>query len=418
LISRADAANEYTASPMSAASAAAPSRAEPKPARGGFFALEPLDNRYPALHGLRVFAILSVIQYHVTWVITTHDELPLSEHFEDASLSLFFGMDCFFVLSGFLIGSILLRSIDTTGAQNIGRFYLRRIFRTFPSYWLVLTILAFAFPVTALQREHLIYEYTYTTNFGPLGPDQIVMFWGWSLALEEQFYLAVPLLFVLLRRLPSDRARVLFLVALTVSCSIVRCIYYAIDYPWTDLHLYDMMYFRTGTRYDAIVAGILLAVIEARFGDRIAVWLRTPLHRAALAVPALACLWLLLVPDLFGEEYEQIVHLFTWGLVTSVMYLLTVPMLLHGDGWITRALSAPIWRRLATLGYGVYLVHIPLVYHVAIPMLIRFQELEIDLSFGWPLAFTVVTIGSFAIGYVLHVLVEKPSLRIREWLAA
>jgi peptidoglycan/LPS O-acetylase OafA/YrhL len=402
---------------MSASAMVAP-RAEPTRARPGIFALEPLDNRYPALHGLRVFAILSVIQYHVTWVITTHDELALSERFEHASLAIFFGMDCFFVLSGFLIGSILLRSIETTGAQNIRRFYLRRIFRTFPSYWIVLTILAFALPTTELQRSHLIYEYTYTTNFGPLGPDQIVMFWGWSLALEEQFYLVVPLLFVLLRWLPSDRARIGLLIALTLSCSIVRCVYYAVDYPWTDLHLYDMMYFRTGTRYDAIVAGILLAVVEARFGDRIAAWLKTPLHRAALAVPALACLWLLLRPDLFGEEYEQIVHLFTWGLVTSAMYLMTVPMLIHGDGWITRFLSAPIWRRLATLGYGVYLVHIPLVHHVAIPMLLRFQDHGISLAYGWPIAFVVVSAGSFAIGYALHVLIEKPSLRIREWLAA
>ena len=390
------------------------------PARPGFFGLALLDNRYPALHGLRVLAILSVIQYHVTWVITTFDDLEpdLSERFRDGSMAVFFGMDCFFVLSGFLIGSILLRSLDTTGGQNIRRFYLRRIFRTFPSYWLVLTVLVLAFPINASQREHLIYEYTYLTNFGPLHPDEIVMFWGWSLSLEEQFYLAVPLLFFLLSRLPSDRSRVMFLAALTLSALAVRIVYYCVDYPFTDLDLYNRFYFRTGTRYDAIVAGILLAVVEARYGERIARWLETPLHRAALAVPALACLWLLLRPDLFGDDHEQIVHLFTWGTVTSLMFLLTVPMILHGDGWIVRFLSRPIWRRLATVGYGVYLVHIPFIDHVGIPLVRQFHDRELSMALAWPVVFTLVTSLSFGTGYALHVLVEKPSLRLRDWLAA
>lgn len=388
------------------------------PSRPGWLGLELLDNRYPALHGLRVFAILSVIQYHVTWVISIHPDLDLHQDFEDASLALFFGMDCFFVLSGFLIGSILIRSIDTTGTQQIGRFYLRRIFRTFPSYWIVLTILAFCFPINDAQRHNLIWEYTYLTNFGPLRPDKIVMFWGWSLSLEEQFYLAVPLLFVVLRRLPSDRARVIFLAMLAASATLARIVVYWDGRPWTDLDLYDALYFRTFTRYDAIVSGILLAVVEARFGARVRAWLASPSHRALLAVPALGCAWLALRPDLFGEEHDQHVRLFTWGAVTSLMYLLIVPMVLHGEGWLVRMLGAPIWRRLATLGYGVYLVHIPLIYQVGIPLLRHLRDEGVSMAYGWPIGFAVVTGLSFAIGYVLHVLVEKPSLRIREWLAA
>lgn len=387
--------------------------------RPGFFELERLDNRYPALHGLRVIAILSVIQYHVTWVISTFPDIGLNQSFLDGSLSIFFGMDCFFVLSGFLIGSILQRSLDTSGTQNIRRFYLRRIFRTFPSYWIVLTILAFGFPLTEAQHAHLIYEYTYLTNFAPLGRTDIVMFWGWSLSLEEQFYLTVPLLFWLLTKLPSDKTRIAFLGALTLSALFVRMYVYWDGRPFTDLRLYDTLYFRTGTRYDAIVAGILLAIVEARFGQQLGRWLERPLHRAALGVPALGCCWLLLRPDLFGAEYEQIVHLFTWGTVTSLMYLLIVPMILHGgEGWLVRFLSMPIWRSLATVGYGVYLVHIPLIDHVAMPIVLALRAQEVSMAYVWPLAFVLVTVLSFVVGYVLHVLVEKPSLRMREWLAA
>ena len=405
--------SDATALPA-AASAAPPS----VHARPGFFGLELLDNRYPALHGMRVIAILSVIQYHVTWIIGTYPQVSLDSTAEDFSLSIFFGMDCFFVLSGFLIGSILLRSIDTSGSQNIRRFYLRRVFRTFPSYWLVLTVLAITSHLTSAQRIHLIYEYTYLTNFAPLRPDKIIMFWGWSLSLEEQFYLAVPLLFVVLRWLPTDRARVVFLALLTLSCTVVRLGVYFWEQPFTDNGLYDALYFRTATRYDTIVAGILLALLEARWGQRIAKWLELPSHRALLVVPALGCAWLLLRPDLFGDEHEQHVHLFTWGLVTSIMYLLIVPMALHGDGWIVRFLSQPFWRALATVGYGVYLVHIPVMNRIGMPILLHLQERGVSLAVGWAFVFTVVTALSFGIGYVLHVFVEKPALRLREWLAA
>src|SRR4029079_8189511 len=104
-------------------------------------ALELLDNRYPPLHGLRVLAIVSVIQFHVTWIFSREQGIRVDGDASAASLSIFFGMDLFFILSGFLIGSILIRSIETDGTQNLRRFYLRRISRTFPSYYVVLTFL-------------------------------------------------------------------------------------------------------------------------------------------------------------------------------------------------------------------------------------------------------------------------------------
>ena len=401
-------------------SEAEPVKTAAKPPRPGFFGLDLLDNRYPALHGLRVLAILSVIQIHVTWDFHDYVNLHYPQWWVDRSYAVFFGMDCFFVLSGFLIGSILIRSIDTTGTQQIRRFYLRRIFRTFPSYYVVLTILVFAFHLNAAQRAHLPYEYTYLTNFAPLGRNQVVMLWGWSLSLEEQFYLFVPLLFVILRKLPTDRARVIFLALLALSGLASRLFVYWRGYPWEPIPFYESIYFRTPTRFDSIVAGVLLAVVEARWGDRVAEFVKHPARRAMLVLPALACLWVLLYPEMFGEDHThtQITHLFCWGTLTSVMYLCTVPILLHGDGPITRALSLPIWRRMATLGYGVYLVHIPLLDHVVVPVALRAARHGVHLALVWLGTFAATIVLSFAVGYVMHVLIEKPSLRIREWLAA
>jgi peptidoglycan/LPS O-acetylase OafA/YrhL len=383
----------------------------------GLFALDLLDNRYPALHGLRVLAIVTVVQYHVTWIFWGEQGIALHRGFVDGSLVLFFGMDLFFILSGFLIGSILLRSLERNGTQDLRRFYLRRILRTFPSYYVVLTVLALALPLTAMQRKHLPFEYVYLTNFVSLHRPDIVMFWGWSLALEEQFYLAVPLLFFVLHRLRSDRARIGLLAVLWISALVVRLVIYYRWVPWNDFVLYGALYFRTYTRFDTLVAGILLAFVHQKYGDVIGRWLEHPRHRAMLALPALACLWLLVRPSMFGAEHVQLVHVFSWGTVTSVMYLCALPLLLHGDGLVHRALSAPFFRRAATLGYGVYLVHIPLIDHVFVPAAKALEKRHVSMLFVWPASLAATMLASFAIAYAMHVLIEKPALRLRQRLA-
>lgn len=383
-----------------------------------FFALDLLDNRYPALHGLRVIAIVSVLQFHVTTIFALEQGMTLDAGFVADSLTIFFGMDLFFMLSGFLIGSILLRSLDLDGSQRIVRFYVRRICRTFPSYYVVLTFLALTTTLTVIQRKNLIYEYLYLTNFRSLARPEIVMFWGWSLALEEQFYLTVPLLFVVLYRLRSDRARVVLLGTLWAAGLGSRLFIYFHDAPWTDLTLYRDLYFRTYTRFDTLVAGLLLAQVHYRWREPITAWLLHPFHRALLTLPSLTCLWLLLRPWLFGWEHVQFVHVFAWGSVTTVMYFGWLLLLLHTDGPIQRMLSAPLFRRLATLGYGVYLVHIPLLDHVLVPIARALYLRHVSMFLVWPITLAALLLGSLVIGYFMHILIEKPSLRLRERLAA
>jgi peptidoglycan/LPS O-acetylase OafA/YrhL len=382
-----------------------------------FLALDLLDNRYPALHGLRVLAIVTVVQFHVTWIFAGEAGIALDEGFVDGSLKIFFGMDLFFILSGFLIGSILLRSLRLDGTQNLKRFYLRRVLRTFPSYYVVLTTLALAFKLTPEQRHHLPWEYVYGTNFLNLDRPYVIMFWGWSLALEEQFYLTVPLLFFVLHRLRSDRARIGLLGVLWSLGLVVRLAIYFRYAPWNDFALYGAIYFRTYTRFDTLVLGILLAFVHQRYGDAISAWVKHPRHRAILTLPALGCLWLLLRPAMFGPEHVQLVHMFTWGTVTCLMYFPLLLLLLHGEGWIHRALSAPIFRQLATLGYGVYLVHIPLCDHILVPVARALQARHVSMLLVWPASLSALMGGSFVIAYAMHVLIEKPSLKLRELLA-
>ena len=300
------------------------------------------------------------------------------------------------------------------------RFYLRRAFRTFPPYYLVLTILALAVPLTAAQKHHLWLEYTYLTNYGkPLIPGELVMPWGWSLALEEQFYLTVPALFVLLYKFRSDGARIALLGSIWISALIVRLVLYLRHPGWDEVALYNSLYYRTHTRFDTLIAGVALAYVQNRWRGPISRWLESPFARAVLALPPLAVLWVLMQPTMFGWQWFGLVRVVSWGTLTSLMYFAwTLGLLNGGPGWIQRALAAPFFRSIATLGYGVYLVHLPLCeFFVS-----RAAKAMID-SRGWPMlavwpaSLAALLLLSLCVSYTLHLLVEKPFLRLRDRVA-
>ena len=169
--------------------------------------METLGHR-PALDGLRALAIAAVVGYHAFFVPA------------DGWL----GVDLFFVLSGFLITTLLLEEHDATGHVRIGAFYLRRAYRLLPAALLMLAVVALAWAVTGRltgSRAVVLAEALgYVMNLvlaGWFGHSTTAVSHLWSLALEEQFYLVWPaLLFVVLRA----RRRVA-LVALIVTAVLV-----------------------------------------------------------------------------------------------------------------------------------------------------------------------------------------------------
>jgi peptidoglycan/LPS O-acetylase OafA/YrhL len=167
------------------------------------------------------------------------------------------GVDLFFVLSGFLIAGILLEHRNATNFFQI--FYLRRIFRIFPLYFVVYALYIFVkhLPIFTqpafswLLHDPLpLWSYpTFTQNFfmgarGDFGPHWLGI--TWSLAVEEQFYLFVPFLIYFL----PQRALVCALVAIILSASFLR-------YISPGFHAYV----NTPWRSDALLAGALLAVL-------------------------------------------------------------------------------------------------------------------------------------------------------------
>lgn len=205
---------------------------------------------YPALDGLRGLAILLVIFYH---------NFGFINYFFFGWL----GVDLFFVLSGFLITDILLNSSGKRGFLR--NFYMRRVLRIFPLYYLTLLIFLVILPLFNLKDVNLDYYvnnqlwfWTYLQNwlliFYPSTSKAESLNHLWSLAVEEQFYLVWPFIILAIRKL---KAILLLLVTLLIGVVTLRfCLWiYQIE---------DLAYFNlyTFSRIDGICIGSMLAVLR------------------------------------------------------------------------------------------------------------------------------------------------------------
>jgi peptidoglycan/LPS O-acetylase OafA/YrhL len=150
------------------------------------------DTRYfGSLDGLRCLSILAVIWYHSGYYPAAIGGLAGRGYL---------GVQLFFVISGFLITTLLLRERDGTGSISLQHFYVRRVLRIFPLYYSVVVLyclLVFLVekhsPAGHLFFANLKYYLTFTQNwFVDLGDRRVIFYFAWSLATEEQFYLVWP----------------------------------------------------------------------------------------------------------------------------------------------------------------------------------------------------------------------------------
>ncbi|HEX4949118.1 MAG TPA: acyltransferase [Blastocatellia bacterium] len=205
--------------------------------------------RIVSLDGLRAISISLVLIGHLSG--TRYFPLPKSigDFFSLAEV----GVIVFFVISGYLITTLLWQEVATTGRIHLLKFYLRRTLRIFPPYYTLLFVLILPrlSNVIVLNNADLWHALTYTTNY--FAPQSWYVGHTWSLAVEEQFYLLWPAALLLLGK---GRA---FVVAasLLLLCPVVRVLSIASIWHRPDSAAFEMV-------ADSLACGCLLALGQAR----------------------------------------------------------------------------------------------------------------------------------------------------------
>lgn len=349
---------------------------------------------------LRSVAVLMVVVAHVRFLLR-----PLAPSLQALSIFGYLGVELFFVLSGFLIGGIILKSFgDAPGGRTLTTFWVRRWFRTLPNYYLYLGINVL---VHLAELRALGASWTYALFLQNLTwPCPNFFNESWSLTIEEWFYLLFPLLLLLASRLRRDR-RFAVLAALVVLFALstgARVAAVSTGHPSWDAGIRKIVVYR----FDALMIGVLGACGKA---FRPALWDR--LRPAGLVAGTLLfglvfCLYFALDRN---SSFVARTLLFT---LTSVSVLLLLPVL---DAWREAggAVAAAV-RNVSLWSYSLYLCHLP-VHHV---LTSAFGDPErLGAAMGAPrilsltAAFVVLSLVISALTYRFF---ERPAMNLRERL--
>src|SRR5580658_9035834 len=202
----------------------------------------PGEKRISGLDGIRALSIILVLLCHVLNGVTTWSQYGA------------FGVESFFVLSGFLITWLLCLEEDKRGAVSLPSFYARRALRILPPAFLYIgaASLLGVLGLAEVGRNEPFYAAFFVRNLMPNGGEQLGHFW--SLAIEEQFYLLWPVIFLILR---SDRRRIIFTVVLIAAAPFWRHAVYAAAGGAMGVNSW-----RFDLRYDALLVGCCLALLR------------------------------------------------------------------------------------------------------------------------------------------------------------
>ncbi len=348
--------------------------------------------RNQGLDLLRFVAVFLVLGRHLH--LTPDQSLPLLETWK---LGGWIGVDLFFVLSGFLVSSLLFKEHIRTGKVDVGRFLIRRAFKIYPAFWCMLT---FTLTIKNIQgdppsNQALLGELLFLQNYlGGIWPHT------WSLAVEEHFYLGIAALFV--AAIAWNRNQDFTWIPLAFLIVALTCLALRIstNAQHTEFH-HNTLVGATHLRVDSLFFGVLLSYwfhyknLEAR--------------TASIPSWALCSAGLMLMAPAFYFSHETYAAMRVVGFIA--LYLGSGAILLAAIR--IRKTENLVLQVLATLGaasYSIYLWHLP-VGEWGFTFLARVTGLD-NFAFYLMNYF----IGSFLIGWLFSHAIEFPTLRLRNFL--
>lgn len=341
---------------------------------------------------LRGIAIIAVMGYHFHTVDTGFRLVPIIQypftHFGRE------GVNLFFTLSGFLVGGLLLRQYADTGTIDAGRFIVRRIFKIWPAYYV---LIAFHF-LAGRHPTHtfLLQNLTHLQNYLGTSISQT-----WSLAVEEHFYLVLPALLLLFARWRLRANAILALLGalclLVLAARSVVVVHGGIE----------AAFFQTQYRIDSLLAGVMLAAVY---------WMKPALYRRlAQRKGWLAAAVVLLVAWLaFATSHVALDESIGYT-IQAIGYVALIVLMLEHTGamaqtWLFRAVA---W--VGVYSYGIYLWH-SLAFAPADLVIAKAAALGVPALVVWAGALVFQTAIAVSAGYVMTRLVEFPFLRLRNAL--
>jgi peptidoglycan/LPS O-acetylase OafA/YrhL len=347
----------------------------------------------------------------ILWVMLWHMHFALNPGIWSGPGSYgWMGVDLFFVLSGYLIGSQLLRPYTRGSRPSIGGFYMRRAFRVLPAY---LTVLLFYFAIPGFREAPGLspaWQFlTFTENFRINYASGQAFSHVWSLCVEEHFYLVLPLLILLLMRRPSPgKAITVILGILCFGIAIRADIYihqvqvFSREDDAFALAYVEKIYYPTHTRFDGLLVGVTLAIIKT---FRPVWWQRAMSHGYLLLVSGLALcacsMWL------FSDRFSFSASVIGFPLLAVGLVLLIASSI---------APTSPLSKvrgfgLIAALAYSSYLTHKEIIH------LVRIHLPRLVESRGW-FALLAYFAFSFLAAFVLYLAIERPFLRLRERISS
>ncbi len=349
---------------------------------------------------LRAVAILWVMLFHMR---------DLGLPFNPVARFGWMGVDLFFVLSGFLISTQLLRPYTRGERPSMQEFYRRRVFRILPAFTVVL---ALYFLVPAFREapgisplwHFLTFSENYLIDYANVQAFSHV----WSLCVEEHFYLALPMLVLWTMRRPSFRKTLTIITGVLLFGILIR------DWTWRHyvapvisddggsvwLVWLEKIYYPSWCRLDGLLVGVTLGVIKT---FRAAWWQRAMAHGHALALSGLAVAGSAIY--LFLDHFSYAGAVIGFPLLSIGLGLLLASSVSH-NGLASR-FAIPGASTIAALAYSLYLTHKEIV-HLDRIFLDRYVH---DGGYG---ALLIYAVTCFAAAAVLYLAVERPFLLMRD----
>ena len=365
----------------------------------------PAPARIHGLDTLRALAVTLVVLHHYVLFVS---EAPTFGWVGEIG---WVGVDLFFALSGYLIGNQIFAGLAGPRRFSLARFYGRRLLRTLPTFYVVLT---------------LYYCWPWFRDAAPMLPlwrflsfsQNILLVPGsgfshaWSLCIEEQFYMLLPALALLWaargRRLALAWTALAALVVVGLAAR--AWLWQAqvgggVDAALAQTHYFTYIYYASLCRLDELLVGVALALLK---NFHPALWQRLVRHgdlalALGAALLALAAWWFL------ADRYGFAVSVAGYPLLALGFGCLVIAALDPSAFLCTT--RVPGCAHLALWSYAIYLVHKPLSVLAARPLVAA------GFGAGTPLTIVVVMLVSVLGGALLYALVEAPCMALRaRWL--